>query len=286
MKDFSDVNHMPPKNKDEKKKKTIPRDKILKAVKGQQFVDLGEPFGESARQYLSFQLTKLIDQEIITGSVITPEGVYLAYTATEVKDIAKLIKAKGICILKEVAHENNWDYDSVYLIAKNRLNLLNRKDKKVIIRETALDLVLEQINAGKDVNLNEVAEELSLDITIIEELLTKLIADKKVEGVMIKSTNTFLPMEMLEETIKEKMEDLEMEDVVEVKFSTLAEEYNISEKEIYNILLKLYNVGDIDVQLNLGQKTCVIKANITRETIVDRVPDEEKKLDIEDLTEK
>ncbi|MHA1366518.1 MAG: hypothetical protein ACTSP5_08940, partial [Candidatus Heimdallarchaeota archaeon] len=80
-------NVMPPKNKDKKKKKTIPRDKILKAIKGQQFVDLGEPFDESARQYLAFQLTKLIDQEVITGSVITPEGVYLAYTATEVKDI-------------------------------------------------------------------------------------------------------------------------------------------------------------------------------------------------------
>ncbi len=277
---------MPPKNKDKKKKKTIPRDKILKAIKGQQFVDLGEPFGESARQYLAFQLTKLIDQEVITGSVITPEGVYLAYTATEVKDIAKLIKAKGICVLKEVAQENNWDYDSVYLIAKNRLTLLNRKDKKVITRESALDLVFQEIISGKDVSLNDVAEELSLEITIIEELLNKLIEDQKVDGVLIKSTNTFLPMEMLEESIKEKMEDFEMADVVEVKFSTLAEEYGISEKEVYNILLKLYNVGDIDVQLNLGQKTCFIKANITRDTIVDRIPDEEKKLDIEDLTEK
>jgi len=277
---------MPPKNKDKKKKKTIPRDKILKAIKGQQFVDLGEPFGESARQYLAFQLTKLIDQEVITGSVITPEGVYLAYTATEVKDIAKLIKAKGICVLKEVAQENNWDYDSVYLIAKNRLTLLNRKDKKVITRESALDLVFQEIISGKDVSLNDVAEELSLEITIIEELLNKLIEDQKVDGVLIKSTNTFLPMEMLEESIKEKMEDFEMADVVEVKFSTLAEEYGISEKEVYNILLKLYNVGDIDVQLNLGQKTCFVKANITRDTIVDRIPDEEKKLDIEDLTEK
>ncbi|MHA1243681.1 MAG: hypothetical protein ACTSP7_03805 [Candidatus Heimdallarchaeota archaeon] len=277
---------MPPKNKDKKKKKTIPRDKILKAIKGQQFVDLGEPFGESARQYLAFQLTKLIDQEVITGSVITPEGVYLAYTATEVKDIAKLIKAKGICVLKEVAQENNWDYDSVYLIAKNRLTLLNRKDKKVITRESALDLVFQEIISGKDVSLNDVAEELSLEITIIEELLNKLIEDQKVDGVLIKSTNTFLPMEMLEESIKEKMEDFEMTDVVEVKFGTLAEEYGISEKEVYNILLKLYNVGDIDVQLNLGQKTCFIKANITRDTIVDRIPDEEKKLDIEDLTEK
>ena len=277
---------MPPKNKDKKKKKTIPRDKILKAIKGQQFVDLGEPFGESARQYLAFQLTKLIDQEVITGSVITPEGVYLAYTATEVKDIAKLIKAKGICVLKEVAQENNWDYDSVYLIAKNRLTLLNRKDKKVITRESALDLVFQEIISGKDVSLNDVAEALSLEITIIEELLSKLIEDQKVDGVLIKSSNTFLPMEMLEESIKEKMEDLEMADVVEVKFSTLAEEYGISEKEVYNILLKLYNVGDIDVQLNLGQKTCFIKANITRDTIIDRVPDEEKKLDIEDLTEK
>ncbi|MHA1739304.1 MAG: hypothetical protein ACTSXA_09275 [Candidatus Heimdallarchaeota archaeon] len=277
---------MPPKNKDKKKKKTIPRDKILKAIKGQQFVDLGEPFDESARQYLAFQLTKLIDQEVITGSVITPEGVYLAYTATEVKDIAKLIKAKGICVLKEVAQENNWDYDSVYLIAKNRLTLLNRKDKKVITRESALDLVFQEIISGKDVSLNDVAEELSLEITIIEELLNKLIEDQKVDGVLIKSTNTFLPMEMLEESIKEKMEDFEMADVVEVKFSTLAEEYGISEKEVYNILLKLYNVGDIDVQLNLGQKTCFVKANITRDTIVDRIPDEEKKLDIEDLTEK
>ncbi|MHA1504990.1 MAG: hypothetical protein ACTSPT_07375 [Candidatus Heimdallarchaeota archaeon] len=277
---------MPPKNKDKKKKKTIPRDKILKAIKGQQFVDLGEPFGESARQYLAFQLTKLIDQEVITGSVITPEGVYLAYTATEVKDIAKLIKAKGICVLKEVAQENNWDYDSVYLIAKNRLTLLNRKDKKVITRKSALDLVFLEIISGKDVSLNDVAEVLSLEITIIEELLNKLIEDQKVDGVLIKSTNTFLPMELLEESIKEKMEDFEMADVVEVKFSTLAEEYGISEKEVYNILLKLYNVGDIDVQLNLGQKTCFVKANITRDTIVDRIPDEEKKLDIEDLTEK
>jgi len=277
---------MPLKNKDQKKKKTIPRDKILKAVKDQQFVDLGEPFGESARRYLAFQLTKMIDQEVITGSVITPEGVYLSLTATEVKDIAKLIKAKGICILKDVAQENNWDYDSVYLIANNRLNLLKRKDKKIIIREAALDLVLQYINAGKDVNLNEIAEELSLDITVIEELLTKLLEDKKVDGVLIKSTNTFLPMDMLEETIKEKVEDLEMKDVVEVKFDALAEEYNISEKEVYNILLKLYNVGDIDVQLNLGQKTCFIKANITKETIIERIPDEEKKLDIEDLTEK
>ncbi|MHA1124499.1 MAG: hypothetical protein ACTSSB_01385 [Candidatus Heimdallarchaeota archaeon] len=277
---------MSTKKKDEKKKKTIPRDKILKAIKGQQFVDLGEPFGESARRYLAFQLTKLIDQEVTTGSVITPEGVYLAYTATEVKDIAKLIKAKGICSLKEVAQENNWDYDSVYLIAKNRLNLLKRKDKKIITREAALDLVYQEIISRKDVNLNEVAEELSLELTLIEELLTKLIDDQKVDGVLIKSTNTFLPMEMLEETIKEKIEDLEMEDVVEVKFSMLAEEYSISEKEVHNILLKLYNVGDLDVQLNLGQKTCLIKANITRETIVDRIPDEEKKLDIEDLTEK
>ncbi|MHA1838034.1 MAG: hypothetical protein ACTSVH_08720, partial [Candidatus Heimdallarchaeota archaeon] len=187
---------------------------------------------------------------------------------------------------KEVAQENNWDYDSVYLIAKNRLTLLNRKDKKVITRESALDLVFQEIISGKDVSLNDVAEELSLEITIIEELLNKLIEDQKVDGVLIKSTNTFLPMEMLEESIKEKMEDFEMADVVEVKFSTLAEEYGISEKEVYNILLKLYNVGDIDVQLNLGQKTCFVKANITRDTIVDRIPDEEKKLDIEDLTEK
>ncbi len=277
---------MSPKNKDQKKKKTIPKDKILKAVKDQQFVDLGEPFGESARRYLAFQLTKMIDQEVITGSVITPEGVYLSLTATEVKDIAKLLKAKGICVLKEIARENNWDYDSVYLIANNRLSLLKRNDKKIIIRELALDLVLQHINAGKDVNLNEIAEELSLDIIVIEELLTKLIEDQKVDGVLIKSTNTFLPMDMLEETIKEKIEDLEMKDVVEVKFVTLAEEYNISEKEVYNILLKLYNVGDIDVQLNLGQKTCFIKANITKETIIERIPDEEKKLDIEDLTEK
>ena len=134
--------------------------------------------------------------------------------------------------------------------------------------------------------MNDVAEELSLEINIIEELLNKLIEDQKVDGVLIKSTNTFLPMEMLEESIKEKMEDYEMADVVEVKFNTLAEEYGISEKEVYNILLKLYNVGDIDVQLNLWQKTCFIKANITRDTIIDRVPDEEKKLDIEDLTEK
>ena len=70
---------MSPKKDDKKKKKSIPKKDIIKLVKDVEYLDLGEPHGESARRYLAFQLSKLIDREEISGTVITPEGVYISY---------------------------------------------------------------------------------------------------------------------------------------------------------------------------------------------------------------
>ena len=143
---------MTPKN-EKKKKKSIPKKDILKAIKDVEYLDLGDPFGESARRYLSFQLSKYIDNEEISGSVITPEGVYISLTATEVKDIVRLIKAKGICELETLAEENKWPEKTVKLIAQNRVNLLYRKDGKVITRETAMDLLYQKILEGLDLDI-------------------------------------------------------------------------------------------------------------------------------------
>ncbi|MHA1530732.1 MAG: hypothetical protein ACTSR6_01895 [Candidatus Heimdallarchaeota archaeon] len=250
--------------KDKKKKKSIPKKEILKVIKDVEYLDLGDPFGESARRYLSFQISKFIDKEEVSGSVITPEGVYISLTATEVKDIVRLIKAKGICDLETVALENKWPVETVKLIAQNRVNLIYRKDGKAITRETALDLLYQQIIQGLDLDIYEIADELELKRTITRDLLMTLINEGKIEGYYIKSLHKFLPIELLEESIKELIEDFEMKNVSEVKFSEIADEYSIGEEEVYNILLKLYNVGDIDVQLNLGQKICFIKDNLER----------------------
>ena len=270
----------------EKKKKSIPKDKIVKMVKDQEYVDLGEPFGESARRYLAFQLTKLIDNKEISGTVVTPEGVYISLTASQVKDVVRLIKAKGICDLEELAIENKWNPQVVTLIANNRINLLKRKDNLVITRDSAKDILFQHVNSGADVDIYEIAEELQLKRSITRELLQSLLDDGKVDGVYVQSTHKFLPLEMLEESIKELIEDLEMKKVSEVTFAAIAEDYGISDDKVYNILLKLYNVGDIDVQLNLGKKTCLIKENIEVEKIIERIPEEDRKLDIEDLTQK
>lgn len=275
---------MPPKK--EKKKKSIPKKDILKAIKDIEYLDLGDPFGESARRYLSFQISKFIDKEEVSGSVITPEGVYISLTATEVKDIVRLIKAKGIFEIEAVAQENKWPVETVKLIAQNRVNLLHRKDGKAITRETALELLHQQIIQGLDLDIYEIADELELKRSITRDLLLTLINEGKIEGFYIKSSHKFLPIELLEESIKELIEDFEMKNVTEVKFSEIAEEYGIGEEEVYNILLKLYNVGDIDVQLNLGQKLCLIKDNLEREEWDERIPEEDKKLEIEDLTQK
>ncbi|MHA1826631.1 MAG: hypothetical protein ACTSUA_08225, partial [Candidatus Heimdallarchaeota archaeon] len=85
------------KKEKKQKKKTIPKKEILKAIKDKEYLDLGEPFGESARRYLAYQLMKMIDNQEITGTVITPEGVFLALTSSEVRNIVKFINAKGIC---------------------------------------------------------------------------------------------------------------------------------------------------------------------------------------------
>jgi DNA-binding Lrp family transcriptional regulator len=276
---------MPPK-KEKKKKKSIPKKDILKTIKDVEYLDLGEPFGESARRYLSFQLSKYIDNEEISGSVITPEGVYISLTATEVKDIVRLIKAKGICELDQIAQENKWPEKTVKLIAQNRVNLLYRKDDKVITRETALNLLHQKILEGLDLDIYDIAEELELKRSVTRDLLMTLINEGKIEGYYIKSSHKFLPIELLEESIKELIEDYEMKSITEVKFSEIAEEYGIGEEEVYNILLKLYNTGDIDVQLNLGQKICLIKDNLESDDWEERIPEEEKKLDIEDLTQK
>lgn len=277
---------MPLFQKDDKKKKSIPKDKILKVIKGQQYVDLGEPFGENARRYLSYQIMKMIDQNELTGSVITPEGVYISLSSKEVKDVIRLINAKGLCSLEEIAQENKWDISTVKLIANTRINLLPRSDEKVITKDAAKELLHQKIIQGTDVDIQEVADELLVKRSIIKELLDNLIADKKVEGVYIKSTHKFIPMEMLEESIKEYIEDLEKKKIKEVTFATIAEEYSITDEAVYNILLKLYNKADIDVQLNLGQKICLLKSNIQEVKFKERIPDEEKKLDIEDLTQK
>ncbi len=274
------------KKEKKQKKKTIPKKEILKAIKDKEYLDLGEPFGESARRYLAYQLMKMIDNQEITGTVITPEGVFLALTSSEVRNIVKFINAKGICNLDEVATENKWDPKTVKLIANNRINLLHRKDNKIITRKTALDLLAEKLNQNVTVDLNKVAEEMQLKKNIILELFDTLLEEKRIEGYLIKSSNKFLPLDLLEESIKEQIENYEMNNVVEVKFSEIAEEFGITEEHVYNILLSLYNKGDIDVQLNLGLRTCVIKENIKPETWKERIPEEEKKLDIEDLTQK
>ena len=277
---------MSPKKKDKKKKKSIPKKDILKAIKDVEYLDLGDPFEESARRYLAFQISKMIDNNEVTGSVITPEGVYISLTSSEVKDVVRLIKAKGICDLEAIADENKWNVDAVKLIAHNRINMLPRKDGKVITRKTALDLLFEQVNLSVEVDIHEVADELELKRSIAKDLLMSLIADKRVDGYYIKSAHKFIPIGLLEESIKEMIEDLEMKNVIEISFSEIAEEYGITEDQVYDVLLKLYNVGDIDVQLNLGQKICVLVENIQREKIVERIPEEEKKLEIEDLTKK
>ncbi|NHJ31680.1 MAG: hypothetical protein FK732_02350 [Asgard group archaeon] len=272
--------------KDKKKKRSIPKKDILKTIKDVEYLDLGDPYGESARRYLSFQISKFIDNEEVSGSVITPEGVYISLTATEVKDIVRLIKAKGICDLETVALENKWPKETVKLIAQNRVNLLYRKDGKAITRETALDLLYQQLIQGLDLDIYEIADELELKRAITRDLLMTLINEGRIECYYIKSSHKFLPIELLEESIKELIEDFEMKNVTEVKFSEIADEYGIGEEEVYNILLKLYNVGDIDVQLNLGQKMCLIKDNLEKEEWDERIPEEDKKLEIEDLTQK
>jgi len=274
------------KKNPEKKKKSIPKDKIIKMVKDQEYIDLGEPFGESARKYLSFQLKKLIDKREISGTVITPEGVYISLTSSEVKDIVRLIKAKGICNLEELAEDNKWNSKVVALIAKSRINLIQRKDDKIITRDSAKDILYQSVIQGVDVDIYEIAEELQLKKSITRELLQTLIDDGKIEGVYVRSSHKFLPMELLEESILELIENLESQKVSQVTFGAIAEDYSISDDQVYNILLKLYNVGDIDVQLNLGQKICLIKENIETEKIIERIPEDERKLDIEDLTQK
>ncbi|MHA1555961.1 MAG: hypothetical protein ACTSPM_03415 [Candidatus Heimdallarchaeota archaeon] len=274
------------KKNPEKKKKSIPKDKIIKMVKDQEYIDLGEPFGESARRYLSFQLSKLIDKREIAGTVITPEGVYISLTGSEVKDIVRLIKAKGICNLEELAEDNKWNPKVVALIAKSRINLIQRKDDKIITRDSAKDILYQSVIQGVDVDIYEIAEELQLKKSITRELLQTLIDDGKIEGVYVRSSHKFLPMELLEESILELVENLESQKVSQVTFGAIAENYSISDDQVYNILLKLYNVGDIDVQLNLAQKICLIKENIETEKIIERIPEEERKLDIEDLTQK
>ncbi|NHJ86427.1 MAG: hypothetical protein FK734_13265 [Asgard group archaeon] len=272
--------------KEDTKKKSIPKKDILKAIKDVEYLDLGEPFGESARRYLAFQLTKMIDNEEISGTVITPEGVYISLTSKEVKDVMRLINAKGICDLPVLAQENKWNVDVVKLIAKNRISLLDRKDGKVITRSAALDAVHQLVNQNVETDITEVAEELQLKKSLTRELLDALLADKKIEGYFIKSTNKFLPIDLLEESIKEKIEDYSMQKKIEVTFSEIAEEYGISEEQVYNILLKLFNAGDIDVQLVLAKRLCLIKENIKEEKWEERIPEEEKKLEIEDLTKK
>lgn len=268
------------------KKKSIQTKDIIKAIKDVEYLDLGEPFGESARRFLAYKISKMIDNNEVSGTVITPVGVYISFTSKEVKDVVNLIKAKGISELDSIAEENNWNKEVVKLIAKNRVNLLNRKDGKVITRKTAMDLLIQQVSQNVDIDLKDVSEELQLELSIIKELLKVLMEDNKIDGYFIKSTDKFLPKELLEESIKEMIEDLEIQKIVEVTFSDIANEYGISDDEVYNILLKLYNVGDIDVQLNLGQRMCIIKENIKEEKWEDKIPDEDKKLDIEDLTQK
>ena len=274
------------KNKQEKKKKSIPKKDILKTIKDKEYLDLGEPFGESARRYLAFQLTKMIDQREISGTVITPEGVYISLSNTEVKDIVRLIKAKGIASLEEIAEENKWNLDSVRLIANSRINILTRKDNKIITRDSAKDILYQKIIQGADVDIYEIADELELARSATKELLDSLLEDGKVVGYYIKSTHKFLPQEMLEESLKELIEELEFKKKTEITFREIADDYSISEEQVYNILLKLYNSDEIDVQLNLGQKICYLKANIEEEEFEERLPEEERKLDIEDLTQK
>lgn len=271
---------------EEKRKKSIPKKDILKTIKDKEYLDLGEPFGESARRYLAFQLTKMIDQREITGTVVTPEGVYISLSNTEVKDIVRLIKAKGICILEEISQQNKWNIKTVNLIANSRINILQRNDGKIITRDAAKDILYQKLIQGVDVDIHEVADELELKKSITKELLDNLIAEGKIEGLYIKSSHKFLPMEMLEESIKELIEELEFKKQTEIRFIDIAEDYGVSEEQVYNILLKLYNIGDIDVQLNLGQKICFIKSNIEDEEYTERIPDEDKKLEIEDMTKK
>jgi Ca2+-binding EF-hand superfamily protein len=274
------------KKNDKKKKKSIPNAKIIKAIKDQEYVDLGEPFGESARRYLAYKITKLIDAREISGTVITPEGVYVSSSATEIRDMVKLIKAKGIIDFEQIASENNWHLPTVRLIANNRLSLLKRKDGKYITQETASKMVYRKANQGVDITVQDIAKELELEERIVEEMLLKLLNSGEIKGYFIKSTKKFLPEGLLEESIKELIEDLEADNAQKITFSEIAEEYNIADEEVYNLLLKLHKKGDIDVQLNLGQRICYLRENIEREEIEERIPEEERKLEIEDLTQK
>jgi Mn-dependent DtxR family transcriptional regulator len=278
------VKYLSSKKRD--KKKSIKTKDILKVIKDVEFLDLGEPFGESARRFLAYKLTKMIENEEIKGTVVTPEGVYISLTSKEVKDIVNLINAMGICDLEKIAEDNNWNTRIVKLIAKNRINIIYRQDKKVITQKTALDLLLRQVNQNQEIKLEDLATELQIKKSQVNDLLKKLIEDKRVDGYFLKSSEKFLVKELLEESIKELIFDYEMKKVTEVTFTEIAEEYDISDDQVYNILLKLYNSGDIDVQLNLGQKLCLIRENIEDDEWEERVPEEEKRLEIEDLTQK
>lgn len=268
------------------KKKSIPKKKILKAINDKEYVNLGEPFGEKARRYLAYRIKKMLEKGEIKGTLILPEAIFLSLTSSEVKDIVSLIEAKGICDLDEVAENNGWESNTVKIIAKSRINLYPRSDGQIITQKTTRNAIYQKISQGTKVSLEELSEELQLSTSIIKEILLSFMNEEKVQGVYIESSETFLPYDLLEESIKERIEKYEEEKVEEISFQKIAEEYNISDQQVYNILRKLQRVGELNIQLNLGRKLCILKTNIKQEVFTERIPEEEKKLEIEDLTKK
>lgn len=277
---------MPLFNRRKKKKKSIPEKKILKALEDKEVVDLGKPFGEKARRYLVYKINKMIHEKKLQGTFITPQGIYMNITGTEVKDIIALIKAKGICNLNEIASENNWSPVIVKVIAKYRLNLYQREDKSVITHKTALNLVEREILQGEKVDLTELAKELLLSEEIILELIKQLQNDESINGIIKPEEKVFIPMSLLEDSIIDYLDDLVGKKVQEVEFTTIAEEFEITNDTVYNLLLKLRKEEDLNLQLNLGKRICILKDNVKIRKFEKKIPEEEKKLEIEDLTKK
>ncbi|MBD3192537.1 MAG: hypothetical protein GF308_17995 [Candidatus Heimdallarchaeota archaeon] len=268
------------------KKKSIPKKKILKALNDKEYVDLGEPFGEEARRYLAYRIKKMLEKGELKGTLILPEAIFLSLTSSEVKDIVSLIEAKGICDLEEIAENNGWKSSTVKIIAKSRINLFPRSDGQIITQKTTRNTIYQKVRLGDKVSLEELSEELQLSTSIVKDILLSLMNEEKIQGVFIESSEIFVPNDLLEETIKEQIETYEEEKIKEISFQEIAEKYNISDQEVYNILRKLQRSGDLDIQLDLGRKICILKENVEREVFTERIPKEEKKLEIEDLTEK
>jgi hypothetical protein len=273
------------RKKRSKKKKSISKKDILKVIENKEFVDLGTPFGESARRYLAYKLSQMIDDREVQGSVITPEGVYVSMSATTIRDIVKLIKAKGICNLKKIARQNKWHLRSVKLIAQNRINTYDRTDKTIITQRTAKDLLQQQLIQEEETTIEELADTLKLPEEVIGNLLKSIMQEEEINGIYLPEAKKIITVENIKKSFKDKIEKSEEEGKEELSFEEISGEYNLPNEQIYEYLQDLQQQGEIDIRINLGKRICILRSNVEL-IFQERIPEEEKKLEIEDLTKK